>query len=89
MLSEKLSTENTIKDMEYSQMVADSIILNDPYYQNIFSRELNYWIIVHQERQKYGYLDSSIFYGPYTKAEYLQKRKELKVPKNLKLDAPQ
>ncbi|NQY29602.1 MAG: hypothetical protein HRT69_09025 [Flavobacteriaceae bacterium] len=61
---------------EKSELIADSLINNDPYYQKVFSRELNYWIISHQE-------DS--LYGPYSKQQYLKKREVLKIPEKLKL----
>lgn len=86
MLSTRISTENTAQDIEISQVIADSIIKNDPYYKDIFSREINYWIIAHGEPQKYFYLPSSEVYGPFSKQEYLTKRKELGVPEELKLE---
>lgn len=86
MLSTKISTENTAKDIQISLEIADSIIKNDRYYQKIFSREINYWIIAHREPQQYFYVPSSIVLGPFSKEEYLKKRRELKVSKELKLD---
>lgn len=80
-----MSTENNIQDRQISEFVADSLIKNDPIYQNIFSRELNYWIISHKERNEADYLPMSRFYGPYSKEEYLSKRVELGVPYDLKL----
>jgi hypothetical protein len=56
---------------------ADSILKYDPYYLKIFSHDTNYWIISHKNKQ---------LYGPFTKEEFLQKRKELKVPENLVLN---
>ena len=60
-----------------SKSMADSLTKYDPYYQKIFSRKLNYWIISHKE-------DS--LYGPYSKKEYLLKRKELGISEKLKLN---
>jgi hypothetical protein len=78
MLSKRLSLNNTSEDIESSKIIADSLIKHNPYYQSIFSRKFNYWIVCHKN-------DS--LYGPLSKEEYLQKRKELVVPKNLKLDS--
>jgi hypothetical protein len=62
--------ENIVK----SEQDADSILKNDEYYKSIFKNKINYWIIS---------LKVNKLYGPLTKAEYLQKRKELKVPNEL------
>jgi len=70
-------SKNTIRDIQKSKSIADSLIRHNLYYQRIFSRNLNYWIISHK--------DDSLF-GPYSKEEYLIKRKELDVPNTLKLD---
>jgi hypothetical protein len=78
-------SENTLEDITNSEQIADSIIKNDPYYQDIFSRELNYWIISHKERNEKDYMPMSKIYGPYSKEEFLQKRKELRIPKGLQL----
>ncbi len=63
------------EDAERGKIMADSVIKHDPYYQKVFSRPINYWIISHQ-------VDS--IFGPFSKEEYFQKRKELGVPKELK-----
>ena len=60
-----------------SNSIADSLVKNDPYYQKIFSRELNYWIIS-------GKTDS--LYGPYSKEEFLEARKVLGVPSSLEIE---
>lgn len=57
---------------EKGKIMADSLLQNDPYYKKIFSRNVNYWIICHK-------LDS--LFGPLTKEEYIEKYKELKLPK--------
>lgn len=84
---EKLGVTNskTGNDIAICEFLADSIIFNNPFYQNIFSREINYWIIKHFVKKKYFYQKSSIVYGPYSKIEYLKKRKELNIPEELKL----
>lgn len=77
MLSKRLSPNNTSKDIQESQSIADSLIKSSPKYKLIFSRKLNYWII----KAKDGEL-----YGPFSESEYLQKRKQLGVPDKLKLE---
>ncbi|WP_439585471.1 hypothetical protein [Dyadobacter bucti] len=67
-------TQNNINQLDG---VADSLIVNDPYYQKIFSQKLNYWIISHKSKK---------MYGPLSEIEYLKKRKELRVPEELQLD---
>ncbi|MGX5687424.1 hypothetical protein [Arcticibacter tournemirensis] len=59
------------------ESIVDSVIKSDPYYKRIFSRKLNYWII----RKK----DNELF-GPFSKEEYLTKRNELGIPKELAFD---
>ncbi len=76
-LIDSLPLKNPEEDFKKSEIIADSIIKKDSYYQKIFSRPINYWIISHQ-------LDS--MFGPLSKEEYLQKRKELGVPKELQLE---
>jgi len=68
---------NSKEEITQSEKVADSILKHDPYYQRIFLHKINYWIISHKNKQ---------VFGPCTEDEYIQKRKELKVPDNLKLD---
>jgi hypothetical protein len=73
----KLFNSKASYGIKESDRTADSIILCDPYYQKIFSNEINYWIISHKWKK---------MYGPLTKEEYFQKRKELKVPDELKFE---
>ncbi len=68
---------NSANDRAQPDCIADSIIINDPYYRKVFINKLNYWIISHKNKK---------LYGPLTKTEYLSKRKELDVPVDLKLD---
>lgn len=75
-LRSSFSSKKPEEDIEKSEIIADSIIKHDPYYQKIFSRPINYWIISHK-------VDS--MFGPLSKEEYFQKRKELGVPEELKL----
>ncbi len=65
-----------IYSKKMSRSIADSLIKNDIYYQKIFSRDKNYWIVNNKE-------DSLL--GPFSKHEYFQKKIELKVPEELKL----
>lgn len=60
-----------------SEKEADSLIAHDPYYQKIFANDTNYWVIQIAH-------DSLI--GPLTKSEFEIIRKELKIPKSLKLE---
>lgn len=65
------------EEVNLLEMKADSILAHSPYYIKIFSRKKNYWIISHKNRQ---------IYGPYSIAEYLTKKEELKIPSNLNLN---
>lgn len=59
---------------------ADSLIANDPYYVEIYSAPINYWI-ADKERDK--------LYGPYSLKKYQIKRKELNIPDELELEIKQ
>jgi hypothetical protein len=59
-----------------SEEVADSILKNDSNYKKIFLNKLNYWIISNKENR---------VYGPLTKYEYLDKRKDLKIANYVKV----
>jgi hypothetical protein len=65
------------KDVKLSEEKRENLIQNGDF-QEYLSQNGNskYWIIVHAN-------DS--IYGPFNKEEYLQKRDELRVPKELKL----
>lgn len=81
-----VSLKNTKEDRLICDYLADSIIKHDPYYKNIFSRELDYWIIVKNSPQNQpSYLPSGKIYGPYSKNEYLKWKKKLRVSEELKL----
>ena len=82
----KISSENTSADIETSERIADSILNSSPYYLDLFSRELNYWIIAHGKPEKFFYIPSSLIYGPYSQEDYLEKRTTLGVPKELSLE---
>ena len=61
---------------------------NEAFEKSTFRQ---YWIINKKEKSEYSYdtlsklAQYSNVYGPYKKDEYLNKRKELKIPKELKL----
>ncbi len=67
---------NSEEERLKTDRIADSIITNDPYYQKIFARKLNYWIMSHKNKK---------MYGPLSEIEYLKKRKELRVPEELQV----
>lgn len=70
-------SSNSSEDIRNSEIEADSILKNDPYYRKIFSSKYNYWIISHK-------LDS--VFGPLTKEEYLIMREEINIPNGVKLN---
>ena len=76
MIASKISLNNTIKDQEFCNRLADSIIKRNPQDYMEYSNSVNYWII-DKERDK--------LFGPYSKEEYLREKAELGVPKKLKL----
>ena len=59
--SRRLSLENSVADKEKSEIIADSLIDNQPYFQNIFQRTHNYWIIDKKSNTGYGPVDSLQF----------------------------
>lgn len=65
------------EDMEFLYKKADSILTSDPYYIKIFSEKVNFWIIRNKDHK---------LIGPLTSDEYLTKRRELKIPEELRLD---
>lgn len=77
-LASKISFNNTMEDQRLCRSVADSIIKLNPYYQKIYSRKINYWII----QKKYNQL-----FGPYSREEYLTKKVKLGVSKYLNLES--
>lgn len=58
-------------------LLAKEIIAKDPYHEKVFSQKENYWII-----DKKG----GDIYGPFNKHEYMNKRKSLGVPEDLRLE---
>lgn len=75
--SRGVSLTNSSNDIQMSKNIADSLINSDPYYQKIFSRQENYWIID---------IAKDTLIGPLTENEFAAKRTELGVSKQLKLE---
>ena len=75
MLSKELSPNNTEEDLRKSLEIAKKIISSSEYYQKILSNGIDYWIISHIDKKKYG---------PFTKEEFFKKASELGVPQELK-----
>lgn len=76
-ISREVLPESNVRSFDTLGKIALKIIENDPYFKEMFSRKLNYYII-DKLRQK--------VYGPFSKEIYLTKRKELKVQKTLVFD---
>jgi hypothetical protein len=74
-----LTDKNMPEDWAVREVVADSILKNDFYYQNVFSRKTNYWII-DKEGDK--------LYGPYNFAQFNNQRKLLKITLELNTKEP-
>ncbi|GGH27325.1 hypothetical protein FAZ19_18885 [Sphingobacterium alkalisoli] len=85
MKSRGISTTRSRADFGLMQGVIDSLFQYDPYYVDLFSRPVNYWIISHKEQNADDYVPMSRVYGPYSREDYLKKRKELGVPEELTL----
>lgn len=74
--NKKISFENTIEDIKKSEEIADSIIKNNPTQKKIHSLDKIYWIIK---------IHNDVMFGPFSKQEYLLKKKSLNIDKNLNL----
>lgn len=74
--NKNVSFENTSEDIKKGEEIADSIIKNNPIHKKIFSLKKVYWIIQ---------IKDNILFGPYSKQEYLIKRKIIKVDERLAL----
>ncbi|MBL3656712.1 hypothetical protein [Fulvivirga sediminis] len=79
-LKKGFTFNNSVSDKIISKNIADSILRNDPYFIDLFSRELNFWIIHHKNK------DRSIVFGPYSRSQYYMKRKKLNIPNDLVLE---
>jgi hypothetical protein len=69
---------NSKEEVIESEKIADSILRNDSNLTKIFVHQTNYWIIRNSTDQ---------VYGPLTPEEYEQKRRELKIPESVELNA--
>ena len=74
--SMSLSLENNSADKEKCEIVADSLLKMQPYYQSIFRYKRNYWIIDKK---------SNVGYGPIDSLQFTQQCKRLGI--TLKLEA--
>lgn len=73
-ISKEILPESNVKSFDKLYKIASKIIKEDPYFQEMFSRKVNYYIIDKKNEQ---------VYGPLSKEKYLIKRNELKVSKTL------
>ncbi|MBP7477314.1 MAG: hypothetical protein KA797_02230 [Chitinophagales bacterium] len=80
-----LSPNHDENDINKSLLLADNLIKYDAFYKSIFKNKINYWIISHKEINKNDYMPKSKILGPFTKEEYVLKRKEIGVPSSLEL----
>ena len=71
-----LSLENNTADRKKCEIVADSLLKTQPYYQSIFRRKRNYWIIDKK---------SNVGYGPVDSLQFVQQCKRLGI--TLELEA--
>lgn len=71
-----VSLKNSAGDVKKCEAVADSLLKIEPYYQNIFRRKYNYWIIDKK---------STIGYGPYDSIRFEQECKRFGI--NLELES--
>ena len=65
-----------MRNNSISEKLADSIINSDPSMNRLFNGEPVFWIISHKDY---------FLYGPFSEDEYLNKRKDLNIPDNLRL----
>ena len=68
---------NSSQEIKTSEKIADSLLKHDSFYLKIFSRKQNSWIIMNKPNK---------LYSPLNKEEYLRKRKQLNIPKELELE---
>ncbi|WKN44226.1 hypothetical protein [Tunicatimonas pelagia] len=82
-LKNNLSVNNSIEDIKQGHVISDSVLNNDPYYQKVFSNDVNYWIIEHRDTK--GDNTSSVLHGPLSEQEYNGMREHLGIPDDLVL----
>ncbi|CAM3958858.1 Lipoprotein [Flavobacterium branchiophilum] len=73
-ISREILPESNVRSFDTLGKIASKIIKEDPYFKEMFSRKINYYIIDKQKQE---------VYGPFSKENYLTKRKELKVSETL------
>ena len=73
---ERGAAKDSSNTLSIAILMAQSLIENDPYYLNIFSKKVVYWVIYHPA-------DTMI--GPLTQKEYLSKKSILGIPDKLRL----
>lgn len=76
LLEKDIEVFSNAEERKLGEQKADSILKNDPYYQKLFSKQTNYWIISKKDHQ---------VYGPLNKESYLNKREDLGVSEDLVL----
>lgn len=65
---------NSVEDIRITEALSDSILTHDPFYQKVFLRGTNYWIIV---------VKSDSLVGPLSLHEYLIMREKLSIPESV------
>jgi hypothetical protein len=76
-ISREVLPESNVRSFDTLGKIASKIIDEEPYFKEMLSRKVNYYIIDKQRQE---------VYGPFSKVNYLAKRKELKVSKTLVFD---
>ena len=71
-----ISFENTSEDIKKGEEIADSIIQNNPMHKKIFSLDKVFWIIK---------IKGDLLFGPFSKNEFKEKRKILKIDDDLNM----
>jgi hypothetical protein len=73
----KTSPNNSLEDQLFFEKMADSIIKNNPLYNKMYHKNVNYWIINKSRK---------VILGPLSKNEYLKKKKEIGISEKLSMD---
>ena len=73
-ISREVLPESNVRSFDTLGNIASKIINEEPYFKEMFSRRINYYIIDKQKQE---------IYGPFSKENYRIKREELKVSKTL------
>lgn len=59
---------------EKMDLIADSLVKNDPYFKYDLKNSVNYWIIIKKD---------NVVLGPLTEHEFNYKKKQMKIPADL------